>query len=86
MIHKYIIIPKEKLEEANSYCNSIGAEGKTFSTPLYTSGEISHYWTGWLMTPKQLKSMELFSEAQLFNSYHDVLDATGLEIHFESEE
>lgn len=80
MIHKYIIISKDKKDEANQFCNSIGAEGETFSTPLYTDTELSHFWTGWLMSPEQFKQIEAIDYMQIFSTYDQALSATSLRV------
>jgi hypothetical protein len=79
MIHKYIIIPKSKKDEANVFCNSIGAEGDTFEVPLYKNGEHTHYWTGWLMTPEQYAELATKYTTH-FDTYMEALEVTGLEV------
>ena len=79
MIHKYIVIPKNKKDEANAFCNSIGAEGETFTTPLYKNGEHTHYWTGWLMTDEQYKEVAVRYTSN-FDDYLTALQVTGLEV------
>ena len=52
-MHKIIIIKKDEQQQANEYCNTIGAEGDTFTVELYKDGTHSHYICSWLVTPDQ---------------------------------
>lgn len=79
MIHKYIVIPKDKKNEANEFCNSIGAVGETFDTPLFKNDVHTHYWTGWMMTPEQYAEIAKKYTTH-FDSYMETLEVTGLEV------
>ena len=52
-MHKVIIIKKDEQQQANEYCNTIGAEGDTFTVKLYKDGTHSHYICSWLVTSDQ---------------------------------
>lgn len=78
-MHKTIIITKFQKSSANTFCNSIGAEGETFTAPLYKNGVITHYWAGWLLTEEQ---WDMIKERnyQFFDSSAEALQSTGLQL------
>lgn len=82
VIHRYFVITKEKKDEANLFCNSIGAEGDTFTIPLYKNGIHTHYWTGWLMTTQQYLQMANKYTTN-FDNYMEALEITKLEVGIE---
>jgi hypothetical protein len=79
-LHKIIVIAQAQQAAANTFCNSIGAEGETFTVPLYTNGEHTHYWCGWMLSDAQ----ELAIDAE-FNFVFDTAQAAleALNLHVE---
>lgn len=83
MIRKVIVILSNDLEKANEFCNSIGAEGQTFSVALYNEqNELSNYVCNWLMTDEQFNAINTDPMFILFNSLDEAL--TTLNLHRES--
>lgn len=85
MVHKYIIITKDKKNEANLFFNSIGAEGETFTFKLFKNNIHTHYWTGILMTPEQYAQVAV-KYTTIFDSYLEALETTGLEVKYGDDE
>lgn len=77
-LHKIIVIHAADQISANEFCNSIGAEGETFSVPLYDSSDaLSGYWCGWNMTDEQLQAVESNSIFKVFNNSQEALTVTS---------
>lgn len=77
-LHKTLVIAKEYQNDANLFCNSIGAEGDTFTAQLYTDEVHTHFWAGWLMTEAQLEAVSKNDNIQIFNSPEEALQTLGL--------
>lgn len=78
-MHKTIIITKSQKSSANTFFNSIGFEGETFTIPLYKGSSITHYWAGLLMSDAQ---WDMIKERnyQFFDSSAEALQSTGLQL------
>lgn len=77
-MHKILVISAVDCDSANEFCNSIGAEGQTFSVPLYDSlDELAGYWCGWNMTEEQLTAVEGNNMFQVFDTSEEALQITG---------
>jgi hypothetical protein len=57
-LRKVIVIPKAERDTANTFCNSIGAEGETFSVPLYKGRTHTHYICNWLVSDAQATQID----------------------------
>lgn len=84
MIHKYIIIPENKLKKANDFFNSIGAVGESFTAKLYTGNAHSHYWCGWLITEYQCEQIQN-AGYEIYDSFEEILTSNGLNLKNEIE-
>lgn len=82
LLHNLIlVIDAENRDSANEFCNSIGAEGETFSVGLYDQNEVlSGYWCGWNVTIEQEEAIASNQMFQIFDTPQEALDATGWHI------
>ena len=76
-MRKVIVIPKAERDTANTFCNSIGAEGETFSVPLYTGGTHTHYICNWLVSDAEAAEIDSYF-ALVFDDAETALITTGL--------
>jgi hypothetical protein len=77
-LHKVLVIHKADLDDANAFCNSIGAVGDSFTVELFDSeDELAGYWCGWNMTEDQLLAVESNPIFQIFDTTKEAMDATG---------
>lgn len=77
-MHKVIVINAVDLVSANEFCNSIGAQGETFSVGLYNSEELLvGYWCGWNVSDEQLAALEADAMFQIFDTAQEALSTTG---------
>lgn len=77
MYHKIIVIHATDRDSANEFCNSIGAQGETFTVGLYDDLEqLAGYWCGWNMTDEQLAEVEAYFE-WVFDTQAEALAACG---------
>jgi hypothetical protein len=77
-LRKVIVIPKAELDAANTFCNSIGAEGETFSVPLYTGNTHTHYICNWLVSDAQASEIDAYFD-YVFDSASEALEGMGLQ-------
>jgi hypothetical protein len=78
-LRKVIVIPKAERDSANTFCNSIGAEGETFTVKLYKSGKHTHYICNWLVSESQASEIDEY----FTNVYSDTDEAlTALNLKF----
>ena len=81
MIRKVIVIMASDLEQANELCNSIGAEGNTFSVPLFNSkNELYNYVCNWNMTDEQFEVIHDHLMFILFDSLDEALQTLNLHL------
>jgi len=81
MIRKVIVIMSSDLEQSNELCNSIGAEGNTFSVPLFNSkNELSNYVCNWNMTDEQFEVIHDHLMFILFDSLDEALQTLKLHL------
>lgn len=74
---KIIVIHASDRDTANAFCNSIGAEGDTFSVPLFDDLEqIAGYWTGWNVDDEQLSAITNYF-TWVFDTKDEALSACG---------
>jgi uncharacterized protein CbrC (UPF0167 family) len=71
------VIPKAERDSANTFCNSIGAEGETFSVPLYTGTTHTHYICNWLVSDAQAAEIDGYF-ALVFEDAQTALTSLGL--------
>lgn len=71
------MIPKAERDTANIFCNSIGAEGETFTVPLYTGTAHTHYICNWLVTETQGREIDAYF-ALVFDDADTALSSLGL--------
>lgn len=82
MIRKVIVINSTNLDQANEFCNEIGADGNTFSVSLFNSqNELSNYVCNWLMNDDQYQNISNNQMFILFNTLDEAL--TILNLHRE---
>jgi hypothetical protein len=72
-----IVIPKAERDSANTFCNSIGAEGETFSVKLYKSGKHTHYICNWLVTENQAAEIDEYF-TNVYSDTDEALATLGL--------
>jgi hypothetical protein len=73
----YIVIDENERDSSNEFCNSIGAEGETFTVALFDSNnQIAGYWCGWLVVDEQLKEIRLHFD-KVFETAEEALKYTG---------
>jgi hypothetical protein len=75
-LRKVIVIPKAERDSANTFCNSIGAEGETFSVKLYKTRH-THYICNWLVTENQASEIDEYF-THVFASTEEALETMGL--------
>ena len=68
-MRKVRVIPKADRDSANTFCNSIGAEGETFTVKLYTGGTHTHFICNWLVSDAEAAEIDsyfalVFDDAQ----------------------
>ncbi len=69
------------LDQANEFCNSIGAEGNTFSVPLFNlKNELSNYVCNWNMTDEQFQEINADPMFVLFDSLYEALQTLNLHL------
>lgn len=84
MIYKVLVITAQNLNSANEFCNNIGAEGNTFSVPLYNDkNELTNYCCGWLMTDEQFEAISNDIMFMIFDTIDEAL--TTLNLHRETQ-
>jgi len=76
-LRKVIVIPKAERDSANTFCNSIGAEGETFTVKLYTGTVHTHYICNWLVTEEQGREIDAYF-ALVFEDADTALGSLGL--------
>ena len=76
-MRKVIVIPKAERDSANTFCNSIGAEGETFSVPLFTAKTHTHYICNWLVIPEQAEQIDSYF-ALVFDDADTAITTLGL--------
>jgi hypothetical protein len=76
-LRKVIVIPKAERDSANTFCNSIGAEGETFSVKLYKSGKHTHYICNWLVTENQAAEIDEYF-TNVYSDTDEALATLGL--------
>jgi hypothetical protein len=76
-LRKVIVIPKAERDSANTFCNSIGAEGETFSVKLYKSGKHTHYICNWLVTEAQASEIDEYFQ-YVYSDTDEALATLGL--------
>ncbi len=59
-MRKVIVIPKAERDSANTFCNSIGAEGETFTVKLYTGTTHTHYICNWLVSDAEAAEIDKY--------------------------
>jgi len=79
MNHKYLVITKDKKQEADSFFNSLGISGETFTVELYKNNEHTHYFAGILLTDTQYSEIAK-KYTTSFDSYFDMLNILGLNV------
>jgi phosphoheptose isomerase len=78
-LHKIIVIAKAEQATANTFCNSIGAEGNTFTVPLFTGETHTHYWCGWHMSEAQAQAVDA-EFTHVYATPQEALSALGLSV------
>lgn len=79
MIRKVIVIDSTNLDQANEFCNEIGADGNTFSVSLFNSqNELSNYVCNWLMNDDQYQAINNNQMFMLFNTLDKALITLNL--------
>lgn len=74
-----LVIDEKNRDIANEFCNTINAEGETFSVPLFNSKEeLISYWAGWNVNEYQLYSIQSNPIFEIFNNAQEALEKTGL--------
>ncbi len=76
-MRKVIVIPKAELSTANTFCNSIGAEGETFTVKLYKSTRHTHYICNWLVTEAQASEIDEYFQ-YVYSDTDEALTALNL--------
>jgi hypothetical protein len=76
-LRKVIVIPKAERDTANTFCNSIGAEGETFSVKLYKSTRHTHYICNWLVTEAQAAEIDEYFQ-YVYSDTDEALATLGL--------
>jgi hypothetical protein len=81
-LHKVLVIQEKDLDEANAFCNTIGAVGDTFSVALYDADDVlAGYWCGWNMSEDQLKAVESNNMFAIYDTAAQALEATGWHVN-----
>lgn len=76
--HKIIIIDKNSAQDANAFCNEIGADGESFTVKLFNGNNThTHLMCGWLMNDEQYASVQEYFE-HIFDDVDDALLSLGL--------
>ena len=76
-MRKVIVIPKAERDSANTFCNSIGAEGETFTVKLYKSGKHTHYICNWLVSENQAAEIDEYF-TNVYSNTDEALATLGL--------
>ncbi len=76
-MRKVIVIPKAERDSASTFCNSIGAEGETFTVKLYKSSKHTHYICNWLVSENQASEIDEYF-THVFASTEEALETMGL--------
>jgi hypothetical protein len=76
-LRKVIVIPKAERDTANTFCNSTGAEGETFTVKLYKSGKHTHYICNWLVTESQASEIDEYF-TNVYSDTDEALATLGL--------
>jgi len=76
-LRKVIVIPKAELASANTFCNSIGAEGETFSVKLYKGTKHTHYICNWLVSESQASEIDEYF-TNVYSDTDEALTTMGL--------
>lgn len=77
-MRKVIVINAKDVDSANEFCNSIGAQGDTFTVQLFDSNNVlAGYWCGWNMTDQQYEAIFNNQMFMLFDTPQEALDKTG---------
>jgi hypothetical protein len=76
-LRKVIVIPKAELSTANTFCNSIGAEGETFSVKLYKASKHTHYICNWLVSENQAAEIDEYF-TNVYSDTDEALETMGL--------
>ena len=70
------MIPKAERDTANTFCNSIGAEGETFTVKLFKTRH-THYICNWLVTENQAAEIDEYFD-HVFATTDEALETMGL--------
>ncbi len=76
-MRKVIVIPKAELSTANTFCNSIGAEGETFTVKLYTGTTHTHFICNWLVSDAEAAEIDKYFSL-VFDDAETALNTLGL--------
>ena len=76
-MRKVIVIPKAERDSANTFCNSIGAEGETFSVKLYKGTKHTNYICNWLVTEAQASEIDEYFQ-YVYSDTDEALATLGL--------
>lgn len=77
-MHKILVIQTDDRDSANAFCNSIGAEGETFTVELFDAkDDLAGYWCGWNVTDEQLQAIEANTMFKVFDTTSEALTETG---------
>lgn len=84
MVKMIIVINVSDRDAANAFCNTIGADGESFTVQLFNQNDVlTGYWCGWNMTDEQFIAVESNDMFQLFNTPSEALEATGWHVQSE---
>lgn len=78
-----IVVTKEEVEVSNQWIKETvdpQAGEFTFTVPLYTGEELTHYWCGINLTDDQIEDMQFFFSPLIFTDLkpNEVLEKLGL--------
>lgn len=76
-MRKIIVIPKAERDTANTFCNSIGAEGETFTVQLFTAGTHTHYICNWLVSEAEAREIDGYF-TMVFDDAEFAINTLGL--------
>ncbi len=80
-MHKVLVILAADRDSANVFCNSIGAQGETFTVALDNADNVlAGYWCGWNMTDEQFAEISANGMFQVFDTAQEALTFLGWHI------